>query len=177
MLHTTSPVRLSKDEEEAAEPVRLGRFVYTFEVAVSKLFPAGFGWQMSSCYAESIWKLGDTDLGFFVVTGMGDFCGVFVGHFTYYTLKKYLYDPSIQIGANAHVALWLATAAGCSGGMWQPFVNFFQSTGIDLGFNSACMATMVCCGSMFYVGLRGGRYFFSPVLQGVPVSSPLPIYI
>lgn len=41
----------------------MNRFVYTAEVAVSKIFPAGFGWQLSSCYAESIWGLGPNDLG------------------------------------------------------------------------------------------------------------------
>jgi hypothetical protein len=172
LLHTTTPVHASKDSDEPVEapgaPTKLGRFVYTAEVAVSKLFPAGFGWQLSSCYAESVWGLGDTDLGFFVVTGIGDFCGVFAGHFTYYTLKKVLYDKSIVVGEQAHVSLWLATAAAMSGGMWQPFVNFFQSEGIELSFNSSMAATLVCCGSMFYTGLRGGRYFYSAVLTGVP---------
>jgi len=138
---------------------------------VSKLFPAGFGWQLSSCYAEETFGLGANDTGFFFVTGFGDFCGVFAGHFSYYTAKKFLYDPSIQWGEQAHVALWLATAAFMSGGMWQPFVNFFQAvSGEGNHFNGHLMATTVCCGTMFYTGLRLGRYFLSPVLTAIPAA-------
>jgi hypothetical protein len=170
-LHTSAPrwegtAQLKAEYVES--PPKLTRFIYTFEVMVSKLFPAGFGWQYSSGIAEETFGLGDTDLGFFVVTGLGDFCGVFAGHFTYYTAKKFLYDDSIVVGEQAHVALWLASAAAASGGMWQPFVNFFQAKGVELSFNSACFATMVCCGTMFYTGLRVGRYFYGAVLTGVP---------
>ena len=185
-------VPMRKEEDQG--PTKIGRMVYTFEVgvralhfylllechshlrvsaqvAVSKLFPAGFGWQLSSCYAEETFGLGANDTGFFFVTGFGDFCGVFAGHFSYYTAKKFLYDPSIQWGEQAHVALWLATAAFMSGGMWQPFVNFFQAvSGEGNHFNGHLMATSVCCGTMFYTGLRLGRYFLSPVLTAIPAA-------
>ena len=58
----------------------------------------------------------------------------------------------------SQIATWLASAAFCSGAMWQPFVNFFQSAGVDFSFNTAMVATMVGCGSMFFIGLRFGRY-------------------
>jgi hypothetical protein len=139
------------------------------QVAVSKLFPAGFGWQYSSGIAEDTFGLGANDYGFFAVTGFGDMCGVFAGHFTYYTGKKILYDRSIVVGEQAHVALWLGAAAFMSGGAWQPFVNFFQAcSGEGNHFNSHLMAVTACCGTMFYTGLRMGRYFFSPVLTGIP---------
>ncbi len=138
-------------------------------MAVSKLFPAGFGWQYSSGIAEDTFGLEANDYGFFLVTGLGDFCGVFAGHFSYYLGKKILYDRSIVVGEQAHVALWLAAAAFASGGMWQPFVNFFQAcSGEGNHFNTHLMATMVGCGTMFYTGLRVGRYFLSPVLTGIP---------
>ena len=138
-------------------------------MAVSKLFPAGFGWQYSSGIAEDTFGLEANDYGFFIVTGLGDFCGVFAGHFSYYLAKKILYDRSIVVGEQAHVALWLAAAAFASGGMWQPFVNFFQAcSGEGNHFNTHLMATMACCGTMFYTGLRVGRYFLSPVLTGIP---------
>lgn len=174
-LHSTAP-RLGDEKKsvsraEEQEPPKLTRFIYTLEVAVSKLFPAGFGWQYSSGIAEDSWGLGAEDLGFFVITGLGDFCGVFAGHFTYYTIKKFVWDDSIVVGEQAHVALWLASAAAMSGGMWQPFVNFFQAEGLDLSFNAAMGATLVACGSMFYTGLRAGRYFYGAVLTGVPVGN------
>lgn len=152
-----------------ATPVLSMRRVFVAQVAVSKLFPAGFGWQYSSGIAEETFGLGANDVGFFVVTGLGDFCGVFAGHFTYYTAKRILYDPSIRVGEQAHVALWLAAAAFASGGMWQPFVNFFQAcSGEGNHFNSHVMATVAGCGTMFYGGLRLGRYFLAPVLTGIP---------
>lgn len=73
------------------------------------------------------------------------------------------------MGEQGHVALWLAAAAAASGGAWQPFVNFFQAcSGEGNHFNSHVMAVVGCCGTMFYGGLRLGRYFFSPVLTGIP---------
>ena len=75
-----------------------------------------------------------------------------------------MWDDSIVVGEQAHVALWLASAAAMSGGMWQPFVNFFQAEGLELSFNAAMGATLVACGSMFYTGLRAGRYFYGAVL-------------
>lgn len=174
-LHTTSPLyaddnKVAKSRKKVEEqPTKIGRMVYTIEVAVSKLFPAGFGWQYSSGIAEDTFGLGANDYGFFAVTGFGDMCGVFAGHFTYYTGKKILYDRSIVVGEQAHVALWLGAAAFMSGGAWQPFVNFFQAcSGEGNHFNSHLMAVTACCGTMFYTGLRMGRYFFSPVLTGIP---------
>ena len=75
-----------------------------------------------------------------------------------------MWDDSIVVGEQAHVALWLASAAAMSGGMWQPFVNSFQAEGLELSFNAAMGATLVACGSMFYTGLRAGRYFYGAVL-------------
>lgn len=153
----------------ALTPALRARCATVAQVAVSKLFPAGFGWQYSSGIAENTFGLEANDYGFFLVTGLGDFCGVAAGHFSYYLGKKILYDRSIVVGEQAHVALWLAAAAFASGGMWQPFVNFFQAcSGEGNHFNTHLMATMACCGTMFYTGLRVGRYFLSPVLTGIP---------
>eukprot|EP01051_Picozoa_sp_SAG22_P015802 SAG22_NODE_2124_length_2974_cov_13.089043_2_plen_205_part_00 len=62
----------------APHPV-LGRFCVTAEVVVSKIFPAGFGWQGSSCIAEQAFGLEANDTMFFMVTGIGDGVGVLVG--------------------------------------------------------------------------------------------------
>ena len=57
----------------------LGRFCVTAEVVISKIFPAGFGWQGSSCVAEQAFGLQSTDAMFFFVTGVGDGLGVVTG--------------------------------------------------------------------------------------------------
>lgn len=43
--------------------------------------------------------------GFFLVTGFGDFCGVWAGHFSYYLAKKYTLDDTLKMGEQAHVRL------------------------------------------------------------------------
>ena len=46
--------------------------------------------------------------------------------------------------------------------MWQPFVNFWQSPDVALGFNAAAGATTLACGTMFLVGLRLGARRLPP---------------
>ena len=49
--------------------------------------------------------------------------------------------------------------------------GFFQAvSGEGKHFNGHLMATTVCCGTMFYTGLRLGRYFLSPVLTAIPAA-------
>ena len=63
-----------------------------------KLFPAGFGWQGASVVADGL-GYEAKELPFFAITGAGDFTGVMIGHTTFYTLKKYTVDPSLdQVG-------------------------------------------------------------------------------
>ena len=63
------------------------RFTGTLEVTISKLFPAGFGWQAGSIVAADM-GMKATDTGFFLITGLGDMTGVFLGHSIYYGLKS-----------------------------------------------------------------------------------------
>ena len=72
----------SEDAGTAAAPVveganYLSRFKTTLEVTISKIFPAGFGWQASSIVAGNM-GLEATDLAFAATTGLGDACGVFI---------------------------------------------------------------------------------------------------
>lgn len=143
----------------------LGRFCVVAEVMVSKIFPAGFGWQGSSCVAEQAFLLKADDYMFFFVTGVGDFVGVLTGHTAFYALKR-VYDSSISISDQFQVGWFLGSAAFCSGFLWQPFVNAFQAPGVGYSFTTACALTTIGCGSAFYVGLRAGRQvyptFFTP---------------
>merc|ERR1711907_742418 len=54
----------------------MSRTLVTAEVLVSKIFPAGFGWQLFSVIADSQMGLAGDSLGFYLMTGLGD--GLFV---------------------------------------------------------------------------------------------------
>jgi hypothetical protein len=135
------------------------RFVSTAEVTVSKIFPAGFGWQSASIVADGAGFEADT-LNFALTTGAGDFVGVLTGHTAYYAAKKAITgSEDINMKAEAQTGFLLATAAFCSGTGWQPIVNTLQ--GMNLSFASVFAGTWVGCGTLFYLGLRGGRTIFS----------------
>jgi hypothetical protein len=137
------------------------------EIAVSKIFPAGFGWQLFSSIAENQ-GLASSSLGFYALTGLGDAMGVGAGHMLYQALKL----PTVKI-ANTYagtdwkqpdfkqeikISTWLSCAAFFSGGMWQPTVN-----ALSLISNDALLmvpATGLVCGSIFLAGLRAGRRAF-----------------
>lgn len=50
-------------------------YYVTAEVAVSKIFPAGFGWQTAATLAEGA-GMQTSDLSFYLATGVGDGIGV-----------------------------------------------------------------------------------------------------
>jgi len=147
--------------EEAAAATEKGvgsRFMLTFEVIVSKIFPAGFCWQASSLVAEGTFGLGAETAGFALVTGVGDACGVFAGHSLYKLVQSGM-NPEIQMKTEKQVAGWLASAAFLSGTGWQPIVN--MCAGMGLGFNGAALVTTGACAGLFFTGLRVGRRVFS----------------
>lgn len=144
----------------------LGRFKTSLEVSVSKIFPAGFGWQASSIVAGNI-GLEATDLAFAATTGLGDACGVFIGHSGYYALKSAM-DPTVDVTQEVHTGVFLATAAFCSGAAWQPTVNLLQ--GANLSFNAVVAGTTVVTMSAFYFGLRAGRGLYSNFLKIAPAD-------
>eukprot|EP01083_Nonionella_stella_P228846 810665_1 len=115
------------------------RMTVTAEVGVSKLFPAGFGWQTAAYCAEKA-GLEATDLSFFLSTGVGDGIGVCIGHTAYMAGKKALTgNADIDVEQELHVGIMLGSAAVCSGGIWQPTVNVLQSAGWD--FTNSVVAT------------------------------------
>jgi len=142
------------------------RFQTTLEVIVSKIFPAGFGWQAASLVAGSAGMEADT-ASFALTTGAGDFAGVLIGHGGYSILKSAM-GKSDDLKGDLVAGLWLATAAFCSGTAWQPTVNFLHDAA---GCNFA--QTVVGCGAVtgfcFFGGLRIGRILFAPL--GLPQSN------
>lgn len=108
------------------------RFVVTAEVSVSKIFPAGFGWQSSSIIAENHLGYAADSAAFALTTGLGDALGVLFGHTAFYAAKKATVDSSINMEREAHVGVLLGSAAFCSGTAWQPLVDALQ--GAELSF-------------------------------------------
>jgi len=138
---------------ESPSPNYAHRLQVTAEVLVSKIFPAGFGWQYASGIAESM-GFAANDLGFFAMTGFGDLCGVFLGHSIFYAAKS-LVSPDVKMSNELCTGWFLASAAFCSGFAWQPTVNLLQAA--SLPWIGVAGGTWVVCGAAFYGGLRLGR--------------------
>jgi len=133
----------------------LSRFSVMAEVTVSKLIPAGMGWQAASVVADGMGMAGDS-ANFALATGAGDGAAVFAGHTMYNVVKKTVYDPNISIGGEAGTGIWLGAAAVCSGTLWQPLVNALQA-GDKLPFEAIFGGVWIGCGLAFFTGLRVGR--------------------
>ena len=152
----------TKDEGHAAgvSSDMMDRFKVTSEVTISKIFPAGFGWQSSSILASNYMGCGPDTVGFALTTGIGDGIGVFAGHCLYNLIKRNVTDDaSIDMERETQTGLLLACAAFCSGTAWQPLVNALQ--GADLSFFQVFAGTWIGCGTAFYLGLRGARTILS----------------
>lgn len=144
---------------EVSSPT-LDRFKVTAEVTVSKIFPAGFGWQSSSILARDFLGYSPDTLGFALTTGLGDGIGVFLGNCAYYVAKKNATgDDSINMERETQTGILLGSAAFCSGTVWQPIVNALQAA--DLSFFQVFAGTWVGCGTAFYLGMRGSRTILS----------------
>lgn len=153
-----------EDKQEASAPASstnsiMDRFKLTAEVTVSKIFPAGFGWQTASTIADGMGYQA-TDMGFFIATGAGDFAGVMLGHTLYYYAKSMI-DPSVNTKTETVNGLWLGSAAFCSGFVWQPVVNTLQAASIP--FIGVASGTVAGCGLAFFAGLRMFRVLYSPL--------------
>jgi hypothetical protein len=143
----------------------ISRFVVTAEVTVSKIFPAGFGWQTSSIIAENNFGFAADTMNFALTTGVGDGVGVLTGHCLYYGAKKALVDSSINMASEFQTAILLGSAAFCSGTAWQPLVDTLQ--GANLSFTGVFAGTWAGCGLAFYAGLRAGRTILSGFMSHI----------
>lgn len=160
----TAPAPSTTTTTTSSSPL-LNRFAVTAEVTVSKILPAGLGWQSASLVADSLGYAGDS-ASFALTTGAGDALGVLAGHCLYYGLKKASsYDSSINMTRELQTGILLGSAAMMSGTAWQPLVNALQ--GANLSFNSVMAGTWVGCGLAFYAGLRAARTVYSDKLTHI----------
>lgn len=145
---------------QEASSSMMDRFKITAEVTISKIFPAGFGWQSSSIVAEEYLGYAPDTVAFALTTGLGDGIGVMAGHCAYFAAKKSITgDESINMERETQTGLLLASAAFCSGTAWQPLVDVLQSA--NLSFVQVFAGTWIGCGTAFYLGLRGARTILS----------------
>eukprot|EP00562_Extubocellulus_spinifer_P008805 CAMPEP_0178494262 /NCGR_PEP_ID=MMETSP0696-20121128/12924_1 /TAXON_ID=265572 /ORGANISM="Extubocellulus spinifer, Strain CCMP396" /LENGTH=341 /DNA_ID=CAMNT_0020122335 /DNA_START=79 /DNA_END=1104 /DNA_ORIENTATION=+ len=155
----------SAHEAESFGQLMARRIQVTAEVAVSKLFPAGFGWQTAATFAEGA-GMDAANMDFALATGLGDGLGVALGHTAWMAGKKMITgDEEIDVTAQAQTGIFLGSAAVCSGGAWQPFVNTLQAAGF--GFNSSLVLTAGCGTLAFFSGLRIFRAIYAPIFSGV----------
>jgi|EP00979_Chaetoceros_neogracilis_P018422 hypothetical protein len=153
-------------QEEESSPAYSKRFFTSTEVLVSKIFPAGLGWQSSSIVAEEFLNFAPESVSFALTTGAGDALGVFFGHCAYYSIKKSITDnPQILMKRERDTGILLGSAAFCSGSVWQPLVTMLQ--GADFSFLSVFTGTWIGCGTAFYLGLRGARTILPGFLEYV----------
>jgi len=161
---------LAADEEQRVVAENTGGFGHrvfiTAEVAVSKIFPAGFGWQGASVIADSNFGLATDSAGFALTTGLGDATGVLIGHTTYFAIKKMVVDKDIDLGEQAQVGLLLGTGAFHAGTAWQPIVNFLHDQA-HCSFTQTVAGTVAGCGFMFFVGLRVARHLYAGFMPAV----------
>ena len=133
------------------------RFITMLEVVISKLFPAGFGWQ----FAATVSKLDPNTTKFAITTGIAEATAVFTGH-VIYSLYKSKGQGAVEI---LQTGLLLSTGTICSGTSWQPVVNFFQQ--MNLSFLGVFIGTWIFCTHAFHFGLRVARNLYSKRLSYV----------
>jgi len=173
------PRKAASLEADVAVPegFQLKRLKLTAEITVSKLFPGGFAWQTMGTLAGTV-GYDSKSLGFAMFTGVGDFLGVGFGHMIYKLIQRRLaltananiHDPASKwvvpdIATEAQTALWLGSAALCSGTLWQPMVNLFSLLGA--GFWPVFFGTGAMCSLFFFAGLRVGRQIFHRRLPAI----------
>lgn len=167
-IHSTAVTKSDASattEVESSSGGIVDRFIVTAEVTVSKIFPAGFGWQTSSIIAENNFGFAADTMNFALTTGVGDGIGVLTGHCLYYGAKKAVYDSSIDMKAEFQTAFLLGSAAFCSGTAWQPLVDALQ--GANLSFAGVFTGTWIGCGLAFYGGLRASRTIYSGFMSHI----------
>jgi len=153
-----STAKEAPQQEESS--AMMDRFKITAEVTVSKIFPAGFGWQSSGIVAEEYLGYAPDTVAFALTTGLGDAIGVMAGHCVYFAAKKGIAgDEGIDMERETQTGLLLASAAFCSGTAWQPLVDALQAA--NLSFAQVFAGTWVGCGTAFYLGLRCARTILS----------------
>lgn len=140
------------------------RIASSAEVTVSKIFPAGAGWQLASLVAENS-GFSPTSFAFFATVGLGDCSGVFLGHFCYQAAKKVILNAKIDLGTEFQVASLLGGAAFFSGAAWQPALNAFNALGFT--FAQSLLGVGIATTFAFFAGLRIMRRLLCGIMPAV----------
>jgi len=134
------------------------RMVATVFSMSSKLYWGGFLWAFFGVACGA----GDHTTEFYLMTGLGDCCGVLVGNAFYSAARRIkALDHTEKTFAlfieDMEGGLLLASAAFCSGTIWQMAVNI----SISSPFLVCCTVTMALCSAGFFVGCCVFRYLYS----------------
>jgi len=151
-------LKLRKYEQES---MITKRYSSTMEVIVSKIFPAGFFWQL----AATLSGFSDDTLQFTICAGVGEAIGVLLGHTLYQTLKSSKDSDRINLSEIIQTGVFLATGTLFSGTLWQPIVNSLQ--GMGLSFLGVLVGTWIICTYAFNFGLRLARNIYSEKMKYV----------
>ena len=151
-------LKLRKYEQES---MITKRYSSTMEVIVSKIFPAGFFWQL----AATLSGFSDDTLQFTICAGIGEAIGVLLGHTLYQTLKSSKDSDRINLSEIIQTGLFLATGTLCSATSWQPIVNTLQ--GMGLPFLGVLVGTWIMATYAFNFGLRLARNIYSEKMKYV----------
>lgn len=130
----------------------ISRNAKTCEVIVSKIFPAGCGWQFGSILA-SYNSCHPSDLDFMMTCGMCEGLAVGMGHLVY-MIGKDTVTEEVDLNQEMYRSIQYGSGSTLSGIVWQPAVDYFR----DDGFLPTVMATGVCCGAFFFGGLVLSKY-------------------
>lgn len=155
------------------------RTLVTIEVAVSKFFPGGFGWQAMGV-VRGYTGLPENSFVEYLFTGIGDGLGVVIGHCTWYYIKHQWHRlrgdhvPKGTAPYNAtetfQIAVVLGSASFCSGFVWQLVLYYVQSRWT---FWPCFFVTGFSCGLCFLIGLRFARFALPQV--GLSTLKDLPL--
>ena len=126
--------------------IRAAACLTTVQVAGTKIFLAGMGWQ-AAAFAS---RQHSTSLAFSFAAGVGDAAGTFVGN----AILLLCLSHSNGWPGCSHVMLsGMVVSAGSlvSGAMWQQLVDYFQASG--LSFTPGMVLVGLVCGAGFYSGI------------------------
>lgn len=127
-------------------PTRGTAILVTVQVAATKIFLGGFGWQAAAILSRQP----SSSFGYSAAAGFGDALGVFVGNLLVICSLFYWQGwPGC-----AHVVesgLIVSTGSFLSGAIWQQLVNRLHDGG--LSFTAGMTLTGLGCGACFYIGI------------------------
>jgi len=150
--------KLRKYEEESMISKRHSS---TMEVIVSKMFPAGFFWQL----AATLSGLSDETLRFAIFTGVCEAVGVLLCHVVFKTLRSSKEGDQVNFEEIIQTGLFLCTGTLFSATTWQPIVNTLQEMG--LSFLGVFVGTWIMSTYAFNFGLRLARNIYSEKMKYV----------